>query len=63
MDYGTAKDWKRVAAAVMLQTMVVEATPNEQAEAAGHVKICPWQLGRDLRLASQLCTSICGLTT
>jgi hypothetical protein len=63
MDYGAAKDWKGTAAAVVLQAAVVEATPGGQAEVAGHAKICPRQLSRDLRLASRLCTSICGSTT
>jgi hypothetical protein len=63
MDCSTAKDWKGAAAAVMLQGVVVEAAPRKQAEAVGHVKICPRQLSRDLRLASRLCTSICGSTT
>jgi hypothetical protein len=52
MACGAAKDWKGATAAVMLQAAVVKATPSEQAEVAGHVKICPRQLSRDLRLAS-----------
>jgi hypothetical protein len=63
MDCGVVNDWKGVAAAVMLRAAVVKAAPSEQAEAAGHVKICPRQLSRDHRLASRLCTSICGSTT
>jgi hypothetical protein len=63
MDCSAAKDWKGAAAAVMLRAAVVEAAPSKQGEAAGHVKICPRQMSRDLRLASQLCTSICGSTT
>jgi hypothetical protein len=63
MDYGAAKDWKGAAAVVVFQAAVVEATPSGQAEAAGHAKICPQRLSRDLRLASRLCTSICGSTT
>jgi hypothetical protein len=57
------KDWKGMVMAVVLQAAVVEATPSKQVEVAGHAKICPRQLSRDLRLASRLCTSICGLTT
>jgi hypothetical protein len=63
MVCGTAKDWKGAAAVVVFQAAVVEAMPNGQAEVAGDVKICPRQLSRDLRLASRLCTSTCGLTT
>jgi hypothetical protein len=63
MNYGVAKEWKGAATAVMLQAAVVEATPSGQAEVAGHAKICPRQLSRDLRFASRLYTSICGSTT
>jgi hypothetical protein len=63
MDRDAAKDWKGAAAAVVLQAAVVEVVPSGQAEAAEHVKICPWQLSRDLRSTSRLCTSTCGLTT
>jgi hypothetical protein len=47
---------------VVFQATVVKAAPSGQAEAAGHIKICPWQLSRDLRPASQLCMCNCGLT-
>jgi hypothetical protein len=47
----------------MLQAAVDEVVPSEQAEAAGHVKICPRQLSKDPRLASRPYTSICGSTT
>jgi hypothetical protein len=63
MDYGAAKDWKGVAAAAMLQAAVVEAAPSKQVEVAGHIKICPRQLSKNPKLASRLCTSICGSTT
>jgi hypothetical protein len=58
-----AKDWKGAAAAVVLEAIVVKASPSGQAEAAGNVKICPRQLSRDLRPACRLCMSTCGLTT
>jgi hypothetical protein len=58
-----AKVWKGTAIAVVLRAAVVEAAPSRQAEAVGHAKICPRQLSRGLKLASQLCASTCGLTT
>jgi hypothetical protein len=63
MDCGAAKDWKGAAATVVLQAAVDEAAHSKQAEAAGHARIFPRRLSRDLRLASRLCTSICGSTT
>jgi hypothetical protein len=58
-----AEVWKGTAVAVVLRAAEVEAAPSGRAEAAGHAKICPRQLSRDLSLASRLCTSIYGLTT
>jgi hypothetical protein len=63
MDYGAAKDSKGAAMEVVFHATMVDAAPSGQAEVVGHVKICPRQLSRDLRPASQLCTSTCGLTT
>jgi hypothetical protein len=40
-----------------------EATPSGQAEVADHIKICLRRLSWDLRLASRLCTSTCGMKT
>jgi hypothetical protein len=63
MDCGAVKDRKGTATTAVLRAEVVEAAPSGQAEAAGHVKICPRQLSKDPRLASRPCTSICGSTT
>jgi hypothetical protein len=50
--------------AVVLRAATPEATaPSRPAEMAGHVKSRCQRQGWGLRLASQLCTSICGLTT
>jgi hypothetical protein len=59
-----AKAMGGVDRAVVLRAATPEATaPSRLAEMAGYVKSrCQCQ-GWDLRLASRLCTSICGLTT
>jgi hypothetical protein len=50
--------------AVMLQAATPEAAaPSRLAEISGHVKSRCQRQGWGLRLASQLYTSICGLTT
>jgi hypothetical protein len=49
--------------AVVLRDATPEAaTTSRLAEMAGHVKSRCQRQGWGLRLASQLCTSICGLT-